>query len=90
MIRNAFNQASESIQGTGAEAKKEGNKSESPSSSVQFAGLPCWSMEAGVAKDSNAGLGDRASAAKDALGNKAEETKHDVSLFHFYFPVDLD
>ena len=30
-----------------------------------------------VAKDSNASLGTRASAAKDALGDKASETKHD-------------
>ncbi|PHH63435.1 hypothetical protein CDD81_5814 [Ophiocordyceps australis] len=29
-----------------------------------------------VAKDSDASLGTRASAAKDALGDKANETKH--------------
>ncbi|KFA67537.1 hypothetical protein S40285_04247 [Stachybotrys chlorohalonatus IBT 40285] len=31
-----------------------------------------------VAKDNNASLGTRASAAKDALGNKADESKHDA------------
>ncbi|KAF4585561.1 glucose repressible protein Grg1 [Ophiocordyceps camponoti-floridani] len=31
-----------------------------------------------VAKDSDAGLGTRASAAKDALSDKASETKHDA------------
>jgi hypothetical protein len=30
-----------------------------------------------VAKDSNASLGTRASAAKDAVGDKASETSHD-------------
>ena len=30
-----------------------------------------------VAKDSNASVGTRASAAKDALSDKASETKHD-------------
>ena len=33
-----------------------------------------------VAKDSDASLGTRASAAKDALGDKASESKHDVCL----------
>lgn len=33
-----------------------------------------------IAKDSNLGIGDRANAAKDALGNKVDETKHDVIL----------
>ncbi|KAL8754954.1 MAG: hypothetical protein Q9184_004948 [Pyrenodesmia sp. 2 TL-2023] len=32
-----------------------------------------------TAKDSSASLGDRASAAKDAAGDKMEETKHDAS-----------
>jgi len=31
-----------------------------------------------VAKDSDAPVGTRASAAKDALGDKAKETKHDA------------
>ncbi|KAK7416859.1 hypothetical protein QQX98_004917 [Neonectria punicea] len=30
------------------------------------------------AKDSNAPIGSRATAAKDALGDKADETKHDT------------
>lgn len=33
-----------------------------------------------VAKDSNAGVGTRAEAAKDAVGDKAKETKHTVRL----------
>ncbi|KAL1839193.1 hypothetical protein VTJ49DRAFT_1782 [Mycothermus thermophilus] len=32
-----------------------------------------------VAKDSNASIGSRVSAAGDALGDKAKETKHDTS-----------
>ncbi len=35
--------------------------------------------EKGVAKDNNASLGDRATAAKDAMGDKMDETSHDVS-----------
>lgn len=31
-----------------------------------------------VAKDSDASVGTRASAAKDALGNKMDESKHDA------------
>ncbi|KJZ80552.1 Glucose-repressible protein [Hirsutella minnesotensis 3608] len=31
-----------------------------------------------VAKDSDASIGTRASAAKDALGDKASESKHDA------------
>jgi len=57
-VKNTVNQGLESLQGTSAEAKKEGNK--------------------GIAKDSNVGIGDRATAAKDALGNKVDETKHDT------------
>lgn len=34
----------------------------------------------GVAKDNNASLTDRATAAKDAMGDKVDETSHDVSL----------
>ncbi|KAG5655733.1 hypothetical protein KAF25_008852 [Fusarium avenaceum] len=43
-------------------------------------GLAGTSKEANknVAKDSNAGIGTRASAAKDALGDKAKEEKHDT------------
>lgn len=40
--------------------------------------LTAWTE---IAKDSNVGVGDRATAAKDALGNKVDETKHDVSSF---------
>lgn len=46
-----------------------------------------------VAKDSDAGMGTRAEAAKDAVGDKAKETKHTVrvsSLLDFatYFHSD--
>ncbi|MCJ1462606.1 Glucose-repressible protein [Pseudocyphellaria aurata] len=57
-IKNAVNQASESFQGTGAGAKKEGNKE--------------------LAKDSNLSISDRATAAKDAAGNKLDESKHNT------------
>ncbi|MCJ1263895.1 Glucose-repressible protein [Lobaria immixta] len=57
-LKNAVNQASETVQGRGAEAKKEGNKE--------------------IAKDDNLSIGDRASGAKDAIGNKVDETKHDT------------
>lgn len=33
-----------------------------------------------VAKDSNQGIGERATAAKDAVGNKMDETKHEVGI----------
>ncbi|CZT52346.1 probable glucose-repressible protein grg-1 [Rhynchosporium secalis] len=56
-IKNAANYVAESVQGTGAEASKEANKS--------------------VAKDGNASIGTRASAAKDALGDKVDQTSHE-------------
>ncbi|KAI4127899.1 MAG: hypothetical protein LQ338_002984 [Usnochroma carphineum] len=37
-----------------------------------------------VAKDSNAGVGTRVSAAKDAVGDKMDEQKHEVG------PLSLD
>lgn len=33
-----------------------------------------------VAKDSNQGIGERATAAKDALGNKMDEQQHEVGI----------
>ncbi|KAI4181394.1 MAG: hypothetical protein LQ346_006790 [Caloplaca aetnensis] len=50
------------------------------SESVQGAGSTA-SKEANkdTAKDSSASLGDRATAAKDAAGDKMDETKHDAS-----------
>lgn len=46
--------------------------------------LTAWTE---IAKDSNVGIGDRATAAKDALGNKVDETKHDVSaIFLTHLP----
>ncbi|KAK1993051.1 glucose-repressible protein [Colletotrichum falcatum] len=49
------------------------------SESVQQAGATA-SKEANknVAKDSDAGVGTRLSAAKDAVGDKMDETKHDA------------
>ncbi|KAL8951393.1 MAG: hypothetical protein Q9222_002643, partial [Ikaeria aurantiellina] len=35
-----------------------------------------------VAKDNDASIGTRASAAKDAIGDKAGETKHDVCVLY--------
>ncbi|KAL8924414.1 MAG: hypothetical protein Q9208_004022 [Pyrenodesmia sp. 3 TL-2023] len=50
------------------------------SESVQGTGATA-SKEANkeTAKDNSASIGDRASAAKDAAGDKMEETKHDAS-----------
>ncbi|CDM30508.1 hypothetical protein DTO013E5_2541 [Penicillium roqueforti] len=56
--KNVVNYVSETIQGTGAEASKEANKS--------------------VAKDSDAKFTTRASAAKDALGDKTDEVEHNT------------
>jgi len=57
-VKNAVNYVSETVQGGGAEASKEANKS--------------------VAKDSNASVGTRASAAKDALGDKVDQHSHEA------------
>ena len=57
-LQNAANYVSETVQGTGAEASKEANKS--------------------VAKDSDASLSSRASAAKDAVSDKIDESSHDT------------
>ncbi|CAI7646121.1 unnamed protein product [Penicillium pancosmium] len=57
-VKNAAQYVSETVQGTGAEASKEGNKQ--------------------VAKDNDASLGTRASAAKDALVDKKDEVSHDT------------
>ncbi|KAL5346412.1 hypothetical protein ACLOAV_008683 [Pseudogymnoascus australis] len=57
-VKNAANYVAETVQGTGAEASKEANKS--------------------VAKDGNASLSSRATAAKDALGDKVDETSHNT------------
>ena len=35
----------------------------------------------GVAKDSNVSTGTRLTAAKDMVGDKIDESKHDVSIF---------
>ncbi|KFY09978.1 hypothetical protein V491_07863 [Pseudogymnoascus sp. VKM F-3775] len=55
-VKNAANYVAESVQGTGAEASKEGNKQ--------------------VAMDSGASLSSRATAAKDAVVDKKDETSH--------------
>ncbi|CAG7918062.1 unnamed protein product [Penicillium olsonii] len=57
-VKNAANYVAETVQGTGAEASKETNKS--------------------VAKDSDASLTSRATAAKDAVVDKKDEKSHDV------------
>ncbi|KFY94304.1 hypothetical protein V500_03346 [Pseudogymnoascus sp. VKM F-4518 (FW-2643)] len=57
-VKNAANYVAESVQGTGAEASKEGNKQ--------------------VAKDSDASLSSRATAAKDAVVDKKDETSHNT------------
>ena len=72
---------SESVQGGGATASKEANKSES---SISFCHVTCptpllTQHLPGVAKDSDASLSSRAGAAKDAVGDKMDETSHNVS-----------
>lgn len=57
-LQNAANYVAETVQGTGAEASKEANKS--------------------VAKDNNASLSSRATAAKDAVIDKKDETSHNT------------
>ncbi|OBT82609.1 hypothetical protein VE02_07971 [Pseudogymnoascus sp. 03VT05] len=57
-IKNAANYVSETVQGKGAEASKEANKT--------------------VAKDNDASLSSRATAAKDAVGDKFDETGHNT------------
>lgn len=44
-----------------------------------------------MAKDSNLSIGDRAGAAKDAAGNKLDESKHNVmlSVYLSFCPVVL-
>ena len=56
------------------------NAANSASETIQQ-GVSGTSKEANkqVAKDDNASIGTRASAAKDAVGDKADETKHSVS-----------
>ncbi|KAI9835133.1 MAG: hypothetical protein M1819_002502 [Sarea resinae] len=57
-LQNAANYVAETVQGTGAEASKEANKS--------------------VAKDNDASISTRASAAKDAAFDKKDETSHNT------------
>ncbi|ELR08732.1 Glucose-repressible protein [Pseudogymnoascus destructans] len=57
-IKNAANYVTETVQGKGAEASKEANKT--------------------VAKDSDASLSSRATAAKDAVSDKVNETSHNA------------
>ncbi|KAL4812957.1 glucose-repressible protein Grg1 [Aspergillus spinulosporus] len=57
-VKNAVNYVSETVQGAGATASKETNKS--------------------VAKDSDASLTSRATAAKDAVIDKKDEKTHDA------------
>ncbi|CAG8886969.1 unnamed protein product [Penicillium egyptiacum] len=56
--KQAVNYVAETIQGTGAEASKEANKS--------------------VAKNSDADISTRASAAKDAFSDKKDEFTHNT------------
>jgi len=55
------------------------NAASSASETIQQ-GVSGTSKEANkqIAKDSNVPAGDRASAAKDAAGDKVDETKHDL------------
>lgn len=74
--RNAANQFSETVKGAGSTASKEANKSMFPIYIFWFRSTNLSALD--VAKDNNASLGTRASAAKDALGDKVDEQKHEV------------
>ncbi|KAL8659804.1 MAG: hypothetical protein Q9226_000232 [Calogaya cf. arnoldii] len=78
-IKNAASSVSETVQGSGATAQKEGNKS----MRALFIPLTCRTLtdNVDVAEDSNQGLGTRATAAKDAVSNKMDEQKHEVGTF---------
>ncbi|KAL8737416.1 MAG: hypothetical protein Q9181_001695 [Wetmoreana brouardii] len=76
-LKNVGNQVSETVQGATSTASKEGNKGKASCIVPQNALSDYAFLE--VAKDSNADIGTRATAAKDAVGDKVDEKKHDTS-----------
>lgn len=81
--RNAVNYVSESVQGAGSQAEKRGNQGSSPHPPPppphSFSRKDSSdSRKTEVAKDSDASIGTRATAAKDAMGSKMDETSHNV------------
>lgn len=80
-VGDKVNQLSETVQGKGAEASAEQNKSKHTARS----GLPIANTAdsslpppPGVAKDTNAGVGTQATAAKDYLVDKKDQKSHEV------------
>ncbi|PWN38722.1 hypothetical protein IE81DRAFT_327205 [Ceraceosorus guamensis] len=81
-VKDAVNNVSETIQGKGHEASAEANKGEhfphftrrSAHTHANHFPLP---LVTGVAKDSNASLGNRAEAAKDYVSDKIDQNKHE-------------
>jgi hypothetical protein len=69
---------SESIQGAGSTASKEANKSMSDGHLLSLDPFLKLTHLLDVAKDNDASLSTRATAAKDAVGDKLDEKKHEV------------
>lgn len=76
-LRNAANYVSETVQGAGAQASKETNKGMFPLNSYNNLNN-VLTKTTEVAKDSNASLSSRATAAKDALGDKVDQSSHEA------------
>ncbi|KAI4286017.1 MAG: hypothetical protein L6R35_004518 [Caloplaca aegaea] len=76
-LKNVGNQVSETVQGATSTASKETNKSQS-SSTTDAWHSPTDPSVSDVAKDSDAPVGSRAEAAKDAVGDKVDEQKHET------------
>ena len=82
-IKNAANYVAETVQGSGAEASKEANKVCITTALIELLELRLHQLHLltasqSVAKDGNASLGSRATAAKDALGDKVDQTSHNT------------
>jgi len=79
-IKNAANYVTESVKGTGSAASKEAHKVYLPPEShpSPLASINDTDAPKAVAKDPEAPLSSRASAAKDTVGDKVEETRHET------------
>lgn len=79
--QSTFNSASDSLKGTADQASKEGNKRKWSIVVAVSSPASLLTLETEVAKDDSASAGTRANAAKDAVGDKANEVKHSVCPF---------
>jgi len=79
-IKNAANYVTESVKGASSEASKEAHKVCRPPESHPslLASINDTDAPKAVAKDPEAPLSSRASAAKEAVGDKVEETRHET------------